>query len=303
MNSLQALSTYLLEKLTFFKEMKLVPIKGNHSGDVSAFSSADGSGEILPAVVPRVSTPLGELSVLGKKLKCVGRKNKGVTWGFTSMIGRRKEMEDTVRVVPGFLSCTCDHVRGCTAPCSTTSDEVSPVHFFGVYDGHGRSQIVFGAPLHIRLSSSAHALTHPYDPLSDFPKAILSPVETTEDFYVDAAIEVFAALQYLGYLWQEKKHIQTSFNEVNAERQQNVSRMNELQKQLSKLQVELERIQAEIKSITSAICALESIIKAQDSSRSSLFRQSIHLDEKIQELGNQQVAWELDQKVGNERLA
>ncbi|KAA8534924.1 hypothetical protein F0562_029860 [Nyssa sinensis] len=78
---------------------------------------------------------------MAARQKCVGRNNKGVTWGFTSVIGRRREMEDAVAVIPGFISRTCDHVGGCTAPGSKSSGEISPVHFFGVYDGHGGSQV------------------------------------------------------------------------------------------------------------------------------------------------------------------
>ncbi|XP_042488917.1 protein phosphatase 2C 56-like [Macadamia integrifolia] len=125
-------------------------------------SSSGGSGEIPAsvvegAVVPRlllsstISTG-GEgnsnvekegLMVVSKtaRQKCVGRNNKGLTWGFTSIIGRRREMEDAVSVIPGFLSSSCDHVGGCTAPGSRSSGEISPLHFFGVYDGHGGSQV------------------------------------------------------------------------------------------------------------------------------------------------------------------
>ncbi|KAK4356613.1 hypothetical protein RND71_025584 [Anisodus tanguticus] len=120
---------------------------------------------------------------------------------------------------------------------------------------------------------------------------------------IDSHDEVIAALQHLGSHRQEKNHIQTSFNEVNAERQQNVIRRNDLQEQLSKLRVELERIQAKVRVITSTIGTLDSAIGAHDSSRSSLFRQSLQLDNKIRELGNQQVVWELDQRAGSEWLA
>lgn len=50
-------------------------------------------------------------------------------------------MEDAVAVVPGFMSRACDHVGGCLAPGSRISGEISPVHFFGVYDGHGGAQV------------------------------------------------------------------------------------------------------------------------------------------------------------------
>ncbi|GKV06701.1 hypothetical protein SLEP1_g18556 [Rubroshorea leprosula] len=103
------------------------------SGDISARSGSSGEIPAAEAVLPRLQEPARQ--------KCVGRNNKGVTWGFTSVIGRRKEMEDAVAIVPGFMSHTCDHVGGCTAPGSRTSAEISPVHFFGVYDGHGGSQV------------------------------------------------------------------------------------------------------------------------------------------------------------------
>ncbi|KAK9947810.1 hypothetical protein M0R45_003413 [Rubus argutus] len=98
------------------------------SGELSRTTTSI-SGEI-PAYLAPVARP-----------KCVGRNNKGVTWGFTSVIGRRREMEDAVAVIPGFMGRTCDHVGGCMAPGSRTSCEISPVHFFGVYDGHGGSQV------------------------------------------------------------------------------------------------------------------------------------------------------------------
>ncbi|KAI3709574.1 hypothetical protein L2E82_39340 [Cichorium intybus] len=108
------------------------------SSNISIASSS--SDEILAAAVVPLTLAVeeqGEEGGVTRRLKkCVGR-NKGVAWGFKSVIGRRKEMEDAVAVVPGFMSHTCDHVGGCTNPGS----EVSPIHFFGVYDGHGGSQV------------------------------------------------------------------------------------------------------------------------------------------------------------------
>ncbi|XP_008242497.1 PREDICTED: protein phosphatase 2C 56-like [Prunus mume] len=112
------------------------------SGEVSR-TTTSSSGEIPallgPVLVDRTLLTGDELRVA--RPKCVGRNNKGVTWGFTSVIGRRREMEDAVAVIPGFMSRTCDHVGGCTAPGSKTSSEICPVHFFGVYDGHGGNQV------------------------------------------------------------------------------------------------------------------------------------------------------------------
>ncbi|KAK8545219.1 hypothetical protein V6N13_066509 [Hibiscus sabdariffa] len=115
------------------------------SGAISG--TGGSSGEILTAeaAVPRLLEPVSaceELKVtVTARQKCVGRNNKGVTWGFTSVIGRRSEMEDAIAVIPAFISRSCDHVGGCMAPGSRTTDEVSPIHFFGVYDGHGGSQV------------------------------------------------------------------------------------------------------------------------------------------------------------------
>ncbi|POO00531.1 Protein phosphatase 2C [Trema orientale] len=109
------------------------------SGDISMTSSS--SGEIPATLVSADEMRASTSPSPARPPKCVGRNNKGVSWGFTSVIGRRREMEDAVAVVPGFMSRTCDHVGGCTAPGSRTSSEISPVHFFGVYDGHGGSQV------------------------------------------------------------------------------------------------------------------------------------------------------------------
>ncbi|GAA0171378.1 protein phosphatase [Lithospermum erythrorhizon] len=72
-------------------------------------------------------------------VRCVGRSGNCVTWGCTSVIGLRKEMEDAVKVVPGFMMRRCNHVGGCIA--APPSDALAPVHFFAVYDGHGGAQV------------------------------------------------------------------------------------------------------------------------------------------------------------------
>ncbi|KAL5768747.1 hypothetical protein ACOSQ2_015530 [Xanthoceras sorbifolium] len=114
------------------------------SGDISTSSGENPPSVVEETLVPRLADPVpssDEMALTARQNKCVGRNNRGVSWGFTSVIGRRKEMEDAVAIRPGFMSRMCDHLGGCTAPGSRTSTEISPVHFFGVYDGHGGSQV------------------------------------------------------------------------------------------------------------------------------------------------------------------
>eukprot|EP00258_Populus_trichocarpa_P042519 XP_024458538.1 protein phosphatase 2C 56-like isoform X2 [Populus trichocarpa] len=114
------------------------------SGDISTTSGSSGeipTSVVVPRDVDLAREELNIMAIVTEREKCVGRNNKGVSWGYTSVIGRRKEMEDAVAVIPSFMSRTCNHVGGCTAPGSRTSSEISPIHFFGVYDGHGGSQV------------------------------------------------------------------------------------------------------------------------------------------------------------------
>ncbi|CAM6093823.1 unnamed protein product [Calypogeia fissa] len=60
--------------------------------------------------------------------------------GLVSVCGRRREMEDAVAAIPAFLSVPRDTMR-CRCPSSHQHTGVNaPLHFFGVYDGHGGSQ-------------------------------------------------------------------------------------------------------------------------------------------------------------------
>ncbi|CAN8248375.1 unnamed protein product [Cochlearia groenlandica] len=60
-------------------------------------------------------------------------------YGVTSICGRRPEMEDSVSTVPRFLQVSSDSLLG-----RCLSNGFNPhlsAHFFGVYDGHGGSQV------------------------------------------------------------------------------------------------------------------------------------------------------------------
>ncbi|TXG68829.1 hypothetical protein EZV62_003764 [Acer yangbiense] len=73
--------------------------------------------------------------------KCVGRSNRGVTFGKASEQGLRKTMEDTCGIYQEFMTLSCVEVGGCTAPSCRYASVKSPVHYFGVFDGHGGSQV------------------------------------------------------------------------------------------------------------------------------------------------------------------
>lgn len=74
-------------------------------------------------------------------MRCVGRTNRLVTWGASSWQGRRQTMEDNVRIFPGLLHLTCNEFGGCTAPECKFAAVKSPVHYFGLFDGHGGNQV------------------------------------------------------------------------------------------------------------------------------------------------------------------
>ncbi|EXB59766.1 putative protein phosphatase 2C 6 [Morus notabilis] len=118
-----------------------VSMMSNSSGEIPRILVFEAAVPRLPESSASGDSTAEEIAAASARQKCVGRNNKGVSWGFTSIIGRRREMEDAVAVVPGFVSQSCDHVGGCTAPGSRSSGEISPLHFFGVYDGHGGSQV------------------------------------------------------------------------------------------------------------------------------------------------------------------
>uniref|UniRef100_A0A0D6QYI4 protein-serine/threonine phosphatase n=1 Tax=Araucaria cunninghamii TaxID=56994 RepID=A0A0D6QYI4_ARACU len=84
--------------------------------------------------------PVGGGNGCGANTRCVAY-NRVLPWGSVSIRGMRAEMEDAMAVVPEFLSAPCGTVGGCLAGGSKRSNEISALHFFGVYDGHGGPQV------------------------------------------------------------------------------------------------------------------------------------------------------------------
>uniref|UniRef100_A0A803MGB8 protein-serine/threonine phosphatase n=1 Tax=Chenopodium quinoa TaxID=63459 RepID=A0A803MGB8_CHEQI len=62
-------------------------------------------------------------------------------WGFTSICGRRPEMEDALAVVPCFQRLPAKMLMGENAVNGITESISQVAHFYGVYDGHGGCQV------------------------------------------------------------------------------------------------------------------------------------------------------------------
>ncbi|CAN4076758.1 unnamed protein product [Withania somnifera] len=63
-------------------------------------------------------------------------------WGSTSVCGRRSEMEDALATVPRFLKIPLQMLMGNRVPDGMTRClSHLTAHFFGVFDGHGGSQV------------------------------------------------------------------------------------------------------------------------------------------------------------------
>lgn len=115
-------------------------------GSDDSLSSASSSGEIpaLPGALAAPAPPpeeeatgAAEVDARGTR-RCVGRRGPEM-WGAAATAGRRRDMEDAEAVVPEFMDLRCDEVGGCSAAPGT--GKISHVRFFGVYDGHGGSQV------------------------------------------------------------------------------------------------------------------------------------------------------------------
>lgn len=122
-------------------------VSGKKPASKSSFgqngSSKAGNGEAPTPVRPNSSLAAGGSG----GPTCVGKDNRKLSWGRSMDVGKRSGMEDSLAIVPGFMSLSCKHVGGCTAPECTYAADNSPVHFFGLYDGHGGPQvIIFSIP-------------------------------------------------------------------------------------------------------------------------------------------------------------
>ncbi|KAJ6330337.1 hypothetical protein OIU76_009031 [Salix suchowensis] len=99
----------------------------------------DGSDAKTSSVVPQLTLERGTSGTVSRS---VFEVDYVPLWGFTSVCGRRPEMEDAAATVPYFLKFPIqmligDRLLDGMSKCLPHQN----AHFFGVYDGHGGSQV------------------------------------------------------------------------------------------------------------------------------------------------------------------
>lgn len=112
------------------------------TSEMSTLGSQDGEKGICAVegkivISEKVSSGAGTAARSVFEVDCVP------LWGFTSICGRRPEMEDAVATVPRFLKVPVQMLTGDRGAVDRLTKSLSHLttHFFGVYDGHGGSQV------------------------------------------------------------------------------------------------------------------------------------------------------------------
>ncbi|KAL5074579.1 hypothetical protein RYX36_013563 [Vicia faba] len=108
----------------------------------SSFGDETGVRSVrMPTTAVLYQLPL-EKGVSGTVGRSVFELDCTPLWGFTSLCGKRPEMEDAVAVVPRMLKIPIQMLNGNKKYDGINKDfNQQTVHFFGVYDGHGGSQV------------------------------------------------------------------------------------------------------------------------------------------------------------------
>ncbi|KAI3725212.1 hypothetical protein L1987_64990 [Smallanthus sonchifolius] len=112
------------------------------TSEMSALGSQDGEKSVCGVegkivISEKVSSGAGTVARSVFEVDCVP------LWGFTSICGRRPEMEDAVATMPRFLKVPIQMLTGDRGVVDRLTKTLSHLttHFFGVYDGHGGSQV------------------------------------------------------------------------------------------------------------------------------------------------------------------
>lgn len=94
-----------------------------------------------PSVI-ELGNPESSRSGDGSHLRSLFLMERLPLWGFITICGRRPEMEDAVVVVPYFFEVPLWMLIGDQSMDGLDPDVIrTPLHFFGVYDGHGGAQV------------------------------------------------------------------------------------------------------------------------------------------------------------------
>ncbi|KAM0968107.1 hypothetical protein ACFX13_016831 [Malus domestica] len=98
----------------------------------------DGSDPKPSAVVDQLPVETGAKETVSRS---VFEVDYVPLWGFTSVIGRRPEMEDALAAIPQLFKIPIQMLIGDRIIDGLSKCLHQTVHFFGVYDGHGGSQV------------------------------------------------------------------------------------------------------------------------------------------------------------------
>lgn len=113
------------------------------TSEISTLGSQNGEKNVS-VVEDKIVISEKVLSVVGTVARSVFDVDCVPLWGYTSICGRRPEMEDAVATEPRFLKVPIQMLTGDRGVDQMTKSlSHLTTHFFGVYDGHGGFQVSF----------------------------------------------------------------------------------------------------------------------------------------------------------------
>ncbi|GMH06939.1 hypothetical protein Nepgr_008779 [Nepenthes gracilis] len=139
-------------------DVEILPkVPGLGSSNVDSETEIDplsviGEGSSIKSFSLAPQLPL-EKGLDGNFIRSVFEVDSIPLWGYTSICGRRPEMEDAVAAMPGFMKIPIQMLigervlNGMTRCLSHLT-----AHFFGVYDGHGGSQVANYCRDHVHIA-------------------------------------------------------------------------------------------------------------------------------------------------------
>ncbi|XP_057799721.1 protein phosphatase 2C 50-like [Salvia miltiorrhiza] len=109
-------------------------------GDSPSVSVASREGDVAVSESSKAGDAQSERGLCGRVSRSIFEVDCVPLWGFTSVCGRRPEMEDAVAALPRLLKIPIRMLTGADGGGTTCLSHLTG-HFFGVYDGHGGSQV------------------------------------------------------------------------------------------------------------------------------------------------------------------